>query len=58
MNILFKSSVEYICERSKVHSQERQGKFKTNLKRNLKEQKLGNHELFYKTGVGSGAPEG
>ena len=55
-----KSSVEYPCERSKVHGPKRQDKLETNqkIKRQRKEQKFGIHELIYKTGVGSGAHEG
>ena len=39
-----------------MHSPKRQDKFKTNekIKRKQKEQKLGIHELLYKTGGGSG----
>ena len=42
-----------------MHSSKRQDKCETNLKikRKQKEQRHGIHELIYKTGVGSGAPE-
>ena len=54
-----KSSVEYPCERSKVHRPNRQAKFETNqkIKCKQKEQKLGINELLYKTGAESGAHE-
>ena len=43
-----------------MHSRKRQDKFEANLKfkRKQKEKWLGIHEFLYKTGVGSGAPEG
>ena len=43
-----------------MHSPKRRDKFETNQnkKRKQKEQKLGIHELLYKTGVESGAYEG
>ena len=52
----------HVRDRSEVHGSKGQDKFDTNLKINektkKKEQKFGIHELLYKTGAGSGAPEG
>ena len=55
-----KSSIKYPCERSKVLSPKRKDELETNqkIKCQQKEQKLGIHELLYKTSVGSGAHEG
>ena len=61
MTVVFvKSSVEYLCKWSEVHSQKRQDKYETNkkIKRKQKEQRLEINELFYKTEVWSGAYEG
>ena len=50
MLVLFfdEASVEYPCERSKVHSQNRQDKFETKA----------TNELVHKTGMGLSALEG